>query len=299
MKAYKGFNKDMTCRGFQYEEGKEYETEEASLCSTGFHACENPLDCLAYYAPADSVYHEVELGEVSGDTDDDSKRCAKKIKIGAKVELLDIIKATFEYVKEHCTSEKHGDDRTCLTGGDWSALNGGDWSALNGGDRSALNGGDCSALKGGYWSALNGGDWSALNGGDGSALNGGDGSALNGGYRSALNGGYRSALNGGYRSALNGGDWSALNGGDRSALNGGYRSALNGGNRSALNGGNRSVVYGGEGAKVKGGMRSVLAIQHWRDCKFIRIAFAEVDGEKIKADTWYKLDENGEFVEVE
>ena len=64
MKAYKGFNKDMTCRGFQYEEGKTYELpegEEAKLCETGFHACENPVMCLSYYDASKSVYHEVEL----------------------------------------------------------------------------------------------------------------------------------------------------------------------------------------------------------------------------------------------
>ncbi len=52
MKAYKGFNKDMKCRGFQYEIGKAYETDAADLCSIGFHACENPLDCFGHYAPA-------------------------------------------------------------------------------------------------------------------------------------------------------------------------------------------------------------------------------------------------------
>ena len=49
MKAYKGFTKDMTCRGFQYEEGKEYVTTEANLCNSGFHACEQPLDCFNYW----------------------------------------------------------------------------------------------------------------------------------------------------------------------------------------------------------------------------------------------------------
>lgn len=55
MKAYKGFNKDMTCRGFQYEVGKTYETDEADLCNSGFHACKNPLDCFKYYSPAKSI----------------------------------------------------------------------------------------------------------------------------------------------------------------------------------------------------------------------------------------------------
>ena len=54
IKSYKGFNKDMTCRGFQYEEGKEYEEEKADACHSGFHACEYPLDCLNYYSPNES-----------------------------------------------------------------------------------------------------------------------------------------------------------------------------------------------------------------------------------------------------
>ena len=57
MKAFKGFNKDLTCRGFQYEEGKEFHTEKAECCEEGFHACEYPLDCFNYYNPAQSVFH--------------------------------------------------------------------------------------------------------------------------------------------------------------------------------------------------------------------------------------------------
>ena len=267
MKMYKGFNNDMTCRGLKYEEGKEYKENEANLCAKGFHACENPVDCLGYYPPSNSVYREVELNEVSEETSSDSKRVGKEIKIGAEIDVANMIKIAFDFVKSSCTNDKSG----------------GNMSALNGGNMSALNGGNRSALRGGNRSALNGGDWSALRGGYSSALNGGNMSALNGGNRSALRGGYSSALRGGYMSALNGGDWSALRGG----------------NMSALNGGDWSVVYGGEGAKVKAGKHSVLAIQFWKHDEFVKIAFAEVDGEKIKEDTWYKLDENGEFMEVE
>lgn len=66
MKAFKGFNKDLTCRGFQYEEGKEFHTEKAECCEEGFHACEYPLDCFGYYSPAQSVFHEVESWELAG-----------------------------------------------------------------------------------------------------------------------------------------------------------------------------------------------------------------------------------------
>ena len=85
IKAYKGFNKDMTCRDFRYEEGKGYEEDRAEVCNCGFHACEYPLDCLGYYDPAHSVYREVEQsGEISKRSDD-TKVASTKIKIGARV----------------------------------------------------------------------------------------------------------------------------------------------------------------------------------------------------------------------
>ncbi len=107
MKAYKGFDKNMQCRGFQYEEGKTYHEETADLCFSGFHACENPLDVFAYYAPKDgSIYREVELDEVSDKTSDDSKVCGKTIRIGAKLSVRGICDAHFEYVKSHCIAGK-------------------------------------------------------------------------------------------------------------------------------------------------------------------------------------------------
>ena len=103
MKAFKGFKKDMTCRGFQFEEGKTYELpegEKAKLCESGFHACEMPMDVFNYYPPASSIYRAVELEDVSDERRDDSKVCARKIKIGAKLDIAGIVKAQVEYVKE-------------------------------------------------------------------------------------------------------------------------------------------------------------------------------------------------------
>lgn len=105
MKAYKGFNKDLTCRGFQYEEGKTYEEQEAKLCESGFHACENPVMCFGHYAPGSSVYHAVELEDVAQDRESDTKCVGKKITIGAKLGIPEICQLTFEYVKAHCTNE--------------------------------------------------------------------------------------------------------------------------------------------------------------------------------------------------
>ena len=106
MKAYKGFNKDMTCRGFQYKEGETYETDKAELCESGFHACLDPIDCFGYYAPGQSVFREVELDDVSEKRGNDSKIVAKKIKIGAEVSIAGIVKAHVEYVNEHIVDTK-------------------------------------------------------------------------------------------------------------------------------------------------------------------------------------------------
>ena len=92
MKAYKGFDKNMQCLGFQFEEGKTYEEEDAVLCECGFHACENPIDVFRYYSPCSSIYREVELDGVANERKSDSKVCARKIKIGAELKLADMIK---------------------------------------------------------------------------------------------------------------------------------------------------------------------------------------------------------------
>ena len=269
---YKGFNKDMTCKGFQYEEGKEYHEEEAIVCRKGFHACEYPLDCFNYYNPAESVFHEVELGEDAHGDRNDTKKCSKSIKVGARLDIAGIIKVAINYTREICVNGRSGGDQSALSGGYQSALSGGDRSALSGGDRSALSSGDQSALSGGDRSALSGGDWSALSSGD------------------------QSALSGGYRSALSGGNRSALSGGDRSALSSGNRSALSGGYQSALSGGYWSVLRGGKECKYRGGMWSVFAAEIWNNSQLIGMKTAVVDGENIKPDTWYQFD-GKEFIE--
>ena len=135
MKAYKGFTKEMKCRDFQYEEGGEYEQEGGvKVCEKGFHACEYPLDCLRYYAPANSEYHEVELGGELSQGDDDTKVAASKIKIGARLDIVGLVNASFEYIKENANKTKSNhskaDKRVNSATGDWSANSAtGDWSA--------------------------------------------------------------------------------------------------------------------------------------------------------------------------
>ena len=102
MKAYNGFDKDLKCRGFQYEVGGEYEEQEANICRKGFHACENPLDTLRYYRPGDSRYCDVKLDDNGQRNNDDSKVCGKKIKIGAEIGLDGVIKAGTRFIFEKC-----------------------------------------------------------------------------------------------------------------------------------------------------------------------------------------------------
>ena len=110
IKSYKGFNKDMTCKGFQYEEGKEYETERAECCETGFHACEYPLDCFSHYAPNGSVYHEVEQDGDIDREDGGTKIASTKIKIGARISIAGIVKAAIEYTMSKTKKEASKDD---------------------------------------------------------------------------------------------------------------------------------------------------------------------------------------------
>jgi hypothetical protein len=131
MKAYKGFNKDMTCtpkggKPFQYKEGETYEEPEAYLCKRGFHACLDPLDCLNYYDICNGVYHEVELDDVFEEHHpEDTKVCGRKIKIGAKLSIKDIVKSSVDFTMERVKKEggtNSGDNAKLASSGDYAKL---------------------------------------------------------------------------------------------------------------------------------------------------------------------------------
>ena len=114
LKAFKGFDKRLRCRGFQYEVGKEYQEPEASLCRNGFHACENPLDTFRYYPPTDSRYCEVEIDDNGQRNSEDSKVCGEKIKIVSEIVLDAVIKAGAQFIFEMCkgSAEDHASGRS-------------------------------------------------------------------------------------------------------------------------------------------------------------------------------------------
>ena len=293
MKCYKGFDKDLKCRGYQYEIGKSYEEPEAKLCEKGYHACEYPLDVFNYYVPADSRYCEVELDGVEDSTSDDTKRCGTKIAIKAEIGIAGIVKAAVDFTM----SKINGSKINTNTGNQSAATNTGDQSAAtNTGDRSAATntGNQSAATNTGNWSAAtNTGNWSA-------ATNTGDRSAATntGNQSAATNTGNQSAATntGDQSAATNTGNWSAAtNTGDRSA-------ATNTGDRSAatVEGKESIAICTGRNSKVKGALGCWIALAEWDDGgqHIIDFKSAKVDGVAIKADVFYVL-MDGNFVEAE
>ena len=144
MKCFKGFDKDLKCRDFQYEIGKKYTEEKADICNYGFHACEFPMDVFNYYPPSYSRYCEVDLEANDQKSHDDSKRVGKKISVKAEIGIAGIIKAGVEYIKEQVDWKN---DNATNTGNQSAATNTGYQSAATntGNQSAATNTGNYSA----------------------------------------------------------------------------------------------------------------------------------------------------------
>src|SRR3990167_10029468 len=109
IRGFKGFTKDLKCKGFQFEEGKTYKHEgDISICNSGFHFCTDPLDVLEYYPLIDSVFHEVEaIGKIEKNSDGDSKIVTSEIKIGKKLTLKDFVDSSVKHTIEKCKAGKN------------------------------------------------------------------------------------------------------------------------------------------------------------------------------------------------
>ena len=321
--AYKGFDKDLKCRGFQYEVDKDYEQDgNIKCCEKGFHACEFPLEVFCYYAPGEnSRYCTVTQSGEMDKREEVSKVASSKIHIETEIGLGGIIKAGVKFILDKVNWK----DKKASNTGNYSA-------ATNTGDRSA------AANCGYYSAATNTGDRSAATniGNYSAATNTGDRSAaVNTGYRSvAANTGYYSvATNTGDRSAAaNCGYYSvATNTGDRSAaVNTGYRSvaancgyysvatntgdrsaAVNTGDRSAavstgdhsaakVSGGGNVAIVTGTNSKAAGALNDWIVLterDEWNEDSIKEVKAFKVDGEKIQPNTFYKL-VDGEAVEA-
>ena len=105
IKSYKGFNKDMTCKGKQYAERETFTEDDVKCCDRGMHACEYPLDCFNYYEPANSIYHEVEQSGKLDRTSGDTKVASTILKVGARLDIRGLVHAAIEYTKSRTTTE--------------------------------------------------------------------------------------------------------------------------------------------------------------------------------------------------
>ena len=227
IKAYKAFDKDLSCRGFKYEVGKEYEeTGDIKACEKGFHACPYPLDVFGYYTPAGSRFCEVEQSGKIDDSESD-KVCSSKIRIGAELDIRGLVKAAVSYVKERCTNECNADPGKPATAGDCGAATAGDCGAATAGNCGAATAGNCGAATAGDCGAATA-------------------------------------------------------------------------RGKASTGSNGLSVARGNNVQVKGGIGAILVIAEEKEDTYDIVDWKAVvvDGEVVKADTWYRL-ENGELLEVD
>lgn len=117
--SYKGFDKNMKCRGFQYEVGKEYEMDgEVKCCNQGFHACKSPMEVWDYYDMLDSRYAEVEQSGKIDAGENSTKVCSSRIKIKAELKLADIINIGVEWLKDITSPSKVKTDGELNDNGD-------------------------------------------------------------------------------------------------------------------------------------------------------------------------------------
>ena len=148
IKAYKAFDKDLSCRGFKYEVGKEYEeTGDIKACKKGFHACLYPLDVFGYYAPARSRFCEVEQSGQIDDSESD-KVCSSKIRIGAELDIRGLVKAAVSFVKERCTNECNAEPGKPATAGNYGAATAGDRGAATARGKASTGSNGLSVARG-------------------------------------------------------------------------------------------------------------------------------------------------------
>ena len=221
--SYKAFDKNMQCRDFQYEVGKEYEMDgEIKCCNRGFHACKSPMEVWDYYDILNSRYAEVEQSGKIDEEENSTNVCSSHIKIKAELKLADIIKVGVEWLKDITSPSKVNAD---------GALN-------DNGDRKKQIG-------------------------------------SSGDYAQIGSSGYSAKIGSSGDSAKIGST------GEDSVI---------------MCAGNSSI------AKAKVGSWITLAEWKWSDEKNhdvpVCVKTEYVDGDNIKADTWYQL-KNGKFVEVQ
>jgi hypothetical protein len=327
--GYKAFNKDMTCRDFQYKEGETYQEKENKVCKSGFHFCLNPLDCWSYYDLLTSVFHKVVGFGKADKCDNDSKISVKKIKIGVKVSLSEIIKASVDFVIKETTGKNlsSGDGAKIGSSGDVAKIgssgdrakigSSGDGAQIgSSGDRAKIgSSGDVAQIgSSGYGAQIgSSGDRAKIgSSGDGAQIgSSGDrasiGSSGDGAKIGSSGYGAKIGSSGDRAKIGSSGDRAKIgSSGDVAQIgSSGYGAQIGSSGYGAnidLSGNNSVGMCAGHNSKIKGKIGCWVTLSEWKydenlDKNIpICVKSGQIDGEVLKEDTWYRL-KDGEFIE--
>ena len=271
--AYKGFEKDFKCLGFQYEVGKTYEMDgNIESCRRGFHACESPMEVFDYYDMLTSRFAVVEQSGKIGKEEGSTKVCSSCIKIKEEIKIADIINLGVEWLKEITSPSKIEANNTS---------NDGYYAKIGSSGDSAKIG-----SSGNYAKIGSSGDSAKIGSSGDSAKIGSSGN-------------YAKIGSSGYSAQIGSSGYSAQIGssGDSAQIgsSGNYAKIDSSGQDSV-------IMCAGHDSKAKAAIGSWITLSEWGmvDDKWkpVCVKTEQVDGKRIKADTYYKLID-GEFKEVE
>jgi hypothetical protein len=278
IKGYKAFNPGLICHGHKFEVGKEYIHEGGiEMCKSGFHFCENPLDVLEYYDLTECEFGEVEATGRTITEKDGKKSCTDRITVKAKLDLSAFVRASVDFLWEKCSKKKmFKDNNNQAASGDYAQL------AASGYYARLAASGYCARLaaSGSYARLAASGYYAQL--------------AASGYYAQLAASGYYAQLaaSGDYAQLAASGHYARL------AASGYYARLAASGSYARLEVANDSIAAGiGYDNKAKGKKGSWLVLAEWVDGKPKKVVAVQIDGKKVKEDTFYRLI-NGELTSV-
>ena len=296
MKAYKGFDKDLKCRGFQYKVGNTYEMDgdDTKICTKGFHACTNPFDVLIYYGfENNNRFCEVDLdGKTDKENQSDSKICGNRISIKAELGIKGLVNAMVEFSKTWIKDDTKTKTNTKLSSMSDSAQIGSSGAVAQIGS------------SGDYAQIGSSGDFARIGSSGDFAQIGSSGAVAQIGSSGAV---AQIGSSGDYAQIGSSGDFAQI------GSSGNYAQIGSGGNYAQIGSSGDSaqisstgedcvICCAGNNASAKAKKGSWITLSEWQADKKknrqipICVKTEYVDGEKIKEDTWYTL-KDGEFVE--
>ena len=294
IKSYKGFDKNLKCRDFQYEIGKEYEMDgEIKVCNRGFHACESPFDVFDHYTMIDSRFCEVEQDGNISKKDRGTKICSSKIKIKAELKLADMINLGVEWLKEITSPEKIKTSIKDNSSGNYAQIG----SSGDGAKIGSSGDGAKIGSSGNYAQIGSSGDGAKIGSSGNYAQIGSSGN-----YAQIGSSGYGAKIGSSGDDAQIGssGNYAQIGsfGDDAKIGSSGYGAKIDSTGEGCV------IMCAGINSLAKASKGSWITLSEWsysdKKQRYIPVCVKTefVDGEKIKADTYYKLD-GGVFKEIQ